>query len=86
VQQVGALGRGHVAPAARGGPRRRDRRLDLLERGGPDLGDRLLGRRVLDRDPVAVALDLLTRDQKPSLHRQATIDPALGREGPASNP
>jgi hypothetical protein len=61
---------------ARAGPawRRRscggDRRVDLLGRRQAQVGQRLLGRRVLDREPWTLAFDLLARDQQPRLHRK----------------
>jgi len=63
VQQLGALGGRRRRPAGEGLARGGDRRVDLVGRGGPDLRDGLLGRGVLDGEPLALALDLLARDQ-----------------------
>ena len=69
VEHLPALDRGRRGPGARRLPRRRDRGVDLLGRGEADRGELLLRERVLDRERVALARDLLTRNEQPCLHQ-----------------
>ena len=67
VQELGALDRRCSLPVALRLARRGDRRRDLLVRGRGHGRDRLLGGRVLDRQRLALAGDLLAADQQPRL-------------------
>ncbi len=76
----GAIERGHVRPDTvverpAGGV---DGLVDLRERRGLDLGDRFLGRGVLDRERRSVTGDVLAVDERlPSVYQGAHADPLI---------
>ena len=67
VQELGTLDGRHVAPVAGRLASGGDRGVDLLVRRQLDRGDRFLGVRVLDLEPLAVSTHLLAADQQACL-------------------